>query len=462
MPSSLPSFLSETPPAPAEYLTFLTTPSQETEPSGSCSFDLVVALAAKGFVILTGQSGTGKSKSAIELGQGLDSLDEYETGVRGSSYELVAVGADWTDDRPLLGYTNPFGMPRKGSDDQTTHVSYEIPDALRLVIRAASPSTSPVPCMLILDEMNLSHVERYFSPFLSLIEANRSSSGDSTIPLLGADKVSLIAEVLAALEPNSPETTAAQELVTEGRGLQIPPNLMVVGTVNVDETTYMFSPKVLDRAHVLELHSVQPDAYFDNTGAVAETMPIRTGFELLSWAVTNRKERVFDQHPKTIFKAAKEIVDDPEIGKLATATQGLLNGTYTLLDPVGFGFGFRAVNEVCAYLLCWIKAKALTGGDLAGWQDALDKVFLQKILPKIHGNRRQLGDSMAALEAYLSGGHEESEPPAKYRLGTSEPISIPKAKALDLGVENQMAHSQAKLNSMQTQLQAVGYATFIR
>lgn len=460
MPSSI---LSDVAPKPEDYLP-LSRPSQQTSEIGDCSFDLVVALAAKGFVILTGHSGTGKSRSALRLGQGLDSLDEYDNGIRGSSHELVPVGADWTDARPLVGYVNPFGAPRKTGDNETTHVTYEVPDALRLILRAASPSSAGIPSMLVLDEMNLSHVERYFSPFLSLIEANRSSSGDASVPLLPADKVDLIAETLAASEPNSPEATAATELVVNARGLPVPLNLMVIGTVNVDETTYMFSPKVLDRAHVMEIHSIQPKQYFANEGEAEQNMPIRSAFDLLAWSIESRGAGLFDQHPATIFESAKEIaVREPDtIDAISNATMTLLDGAYTLLDPVGFGFGFRAVNEICAYLLAWVKARSLAEQGLEDWQEALDKAFFQKILPKIHGNRRQLGESLLALDAFLRGNDETSTPPAKYRLGVGEPIGIKAAAALRLDTQNPMAKSRAKLNTMQIQLQSTGYATFIR
>jgi hypothetical protein len=460
------SIVSDSPPKPEEYLTFLRSSTGAPPATGACSFDLVVALAAKGFVILTGQSGTGKSRSAIELGQGLDVLEEYGTGVRGSSYELVAVGADWTDARPLLGYSNPFGTARKDSDGETTHLTYEIPDALRLIIRAAAPSTAPVPCVLILDEMNLSHVERYFSPFLSIIEANRSSAPDAAIPLLPMDRLTLIAEVLESDEPNSPETIAAQELISDGRGLQFPQNLMVVGTVNVDETTYMFSPKVLDRAHVMELHSVQPNDYFANKHSAGSVMATRTAFEFLAWAIANRNDGVFDQHPDKMFEEGKKLVPgrEAEVDALANAAKAVLQGAYRLLDPIGFGFGFRTINEVCSYLLSWIKGKTLiTTGDVspvAGWQDALDTVFLQKVLPKIHGNRRQFGDSLLALQAFLAGGDENSKPPAKYKLGTSEAVGIAAAEKLPFA--DAMPKSRTKLDAMLVQLQATGYATFIR
>lgn len=450
---------------PDEYLPFLRLTRQPADIT-ECSRDLVVALAAKGFVILTGQSGTGKSRGALELGQGLDDLEQYDNEVQGSSFELVPVGADWTDARPLLGYTNPFGTPRTAATDTVTHVTYEIPDALRLVLRAAAPGATGMPWLLVLDEMNLSHVERYFSPFLSLVEANRSSAGDAFVPLLSSEKTALISEVLQASEPNTPEATAAQELMAAGRGLPVPANLLVVGTVNVDETTYMFSPKVLDRAHVIEMESMQPRSYFAGGTDNEATMPTEAAYRLLEWAIEQRGSRAFDAHPRDIFQVAKDTldVDDADVDRIQNATQALLDGAYTLLEPVGFGFGFRAVNEVCAYMLCWMKAQTLLNEDnpLNGWQQALDKAFLQKILPKIHGNRRQLGESLLAVESFLAGNDETGTPPAKYRLGAGNTIAITANQRLALETDTPMAKSRAKLKSMHLQLQATGYATFIR
>jgi len=342
--------------APDEYLPFLATKEIASVASmvSACSFELAVALAAKGFVILTGQSGTGKSRSAIELGQALNALEEYDNGERGLSYEFMPVEADWVDARPLLGYMNPFGKPRKRSDGTITNETYEIPNALKLLLRAAAPANAGFPMILILDEMNLSHVERYFSPFLSLLEANRSTASESDINLLPVDKILLISEILTAEAPNSPVAKAAEELIAEGGGLPISDNLLIIGTVNVDETTYMFSPKVLDRAHVIELRSVLPENVFRRTLEERRILPARLTLELLQWAIRHRAEGAFDQHPTDLMAyAVSDLeVDQPAADEIRTATEILLNGAYRLLDPIGFGFGFRVINEVFAYLIC--------------------------------------------------------------------------------------------------------------
>jgi hypothetical protein len=95
------------------------------------------------------------------------------------------------------------------------------------------------------------------------------------------------------------------------------------------------------------------------------------------------------------------------------------------------------------------------------WPDALDRAVLQKVLPKIHGNKRTLGDSLRATAAFLNGGNESSADPAKYTLGISTPVSIKEQDALALGVNPQMKLSADKLRGMHDRLAATGYVSFV-
>ncbi|MDB2685924.1 hypothetical protein N9Y42_01825 [Mariniblastus sp.] len=462
MPNNI---IQKLPPEPADYLPFLFAQATTAgTPSEKCSFELVVSLAAKGFVILTGPSGTGKSRSSIELGQALDATDHYENESAGSSYCLVPVAADWTDARPILGYASPFGRTRTFKDGSKTNDTYEVTDALKLIIRAAGGNASNSPHLLILDEMNLSHVERYFSPFLSLIEANRASTGGAGIPLISHENTALISTVLADSNPNSIETIAAQEIAADSRGIPIPDNIFLVGTVNIDETTYMFSPKVLDRAFVLELGATEPVAYFEESNVAISTMTISQAHALLSWSTTQRQSKIFEQHPNKLFEYARDELSIPtaKVDEIRSSTLRLLQGSFRLLEPIGFAFGFRVINEFCSYMICWLKAIDITDGDIDNWPQALDSACMQKLLPKIHGNRRQLGDCLNAMLAFLSGGHGSSDPPAKYQIGNAVPVTIPQDESLSLSAPDQMFASRNKITRMQQQLKATGYTTFIQ
>ena len=175
----------------------------------------LAAALSKPFIILTGQSGSGKTQLAQRLGEwcGVDS------GGR-PRYVVIPVRPDWTGPEYLFGY--PDGLRPKVQE----RAVWSVPNTLEFIFRAhADPSA---PYVLVLDEMNLAHVERYFADFLSGIESREP--------------------VVPALELIDGQWVDPQH----GEQWPIPTNLIVVGTVNVDETTYMFSPKVLDRAFTFE------------------------------------------------------------------------------------------------------------------------------------------------------------------------------------------------------------------
>lgn len=185
------------------------------------------SLIAKPFVILTGNSGTGKTRIAKQFSQYLERIID---GKR--NWLIVPVGADWTDNTKMLGFYNPLEK------------KYVSTPTLDFILDACK--NPGVPYFLILDEMNLSHVERYFSDFLSAMES------DEEIPLYKISKDGDSDEELDVVIPES---------------IRLPKNLFVTGTVNIDETTYMFSPKVLDRSNVVEFKPEKDDVLAIMTGA---------------------------------------------------------------------------------------------------------------------------------------------------------------------------------------------------
>jgi 5-methylcytosine-specific restriction endonuclease McrBC GTP-binding regulatory subunit McrB len=456
------------PPDPLEYLPGEPEPEPivAVEDVGSCSLDLVIALAAKNFVILTGPSGTGKSRSALRLAESIQHA--YAEKVNGAMFELVTVGPDWISPKRLLGYRTPFGKLRKLADGTQTNESYEITNIVRLLLRASHPDVEEVPHFLIFDEMNLSHVERYFAPFLSLMEAANVLDEKAGVALIDARDVALIAELLKAEDSESAEARAAEALIVDGRSFTIPSNLFFVGTVNVDETTYMFSPKVLDRAHVIELESQRPSTYLLGEAAKAgEEISVEQALELLQESIADREEQ------RNEFANPAEVLDrvralgftDEEIASIKRITARALDGCYLLLLPVGFPFGYRIPKEVFAYLRVSIAASILRGITkdtvMQQWPEALDRAVLQKVLPKIHGNKRTLGDSLRATAAFLSGSHANSADPARYTLGINTTIAIAEQDALALGLNPQMKLSAGKLRGMHDRLAATGYVSFV-
>ena len=163
---------------------------------------------------------------------------------------LVAVRPDWTSPDALLGYENGL------SQCLDNGYAWNAPDVLRFILMAAAHPSEPF--VLILDEMNLAHVERYFADVLSGMESN-----DAVIP-------------------NLAEENFEWRLPLDGpTKIAFPANLFIVGTVNVDETTYMFSPKVLDRANTIEFRVATDDlsvADFAPTAIVPAAAALRSAF----------------------------------------------------------------------------------------------------------------------------------------------------------------------------------------
>lgn len=458
-----------TPAEPAAYIPGLTAasavPAAPTS-AAPCSLDLVAALAAKPFVILSGTSGTGKSRSTLRLAEELQTL--YAGTVDSQIFQLVAIGPDWTSPKRLLGYRTPFGQARTRADGTATNESYEITETLRIILRACNPKSTKVPHFLVFDEMNLSHVERYFAPFLSLMEASSILEDGENAPIVDRQSLAVISEILDLEDADSSEAESARLLVKNEQPLTLPPNLFYVGTVNVDETTYMFSPKVLDRAHVLEVRALTPSQYVAGESAGA-TIELGHANELLREAIDAREAgEAARVNPAAILDllAEKHGVDSAALDAAKAFTLRVLDGCFHLLAPAGFEFAYRVVKEVHGYMLVWIKAQLSMGATpqaaMESWVDGLDRALFQKVLPKIHGNRSALGDGLKALAAFLAGGHAKSDPPARYSLGVDAAFQIEPEAALTLPAGRSFTLSRAKLLAMHDRLVSRNYVSFVK
>lgn len=454
---------------PKNYLPGLGAPvlsAAAGEDSDQCSFDLVAALSAKPFVILTGTSGTGKSRSTLKLAEQLQ--EHYGAAAKDQIFQLVSIGPDWTSPKKLLGYRTPFGRQRVSKDGQPTNESYEITETLRIILRACHPNSTKIPHFLIFDEMNLSHVERYFAPFLSLMEASAILDDGENAPIIDCHSLGVITEILDLENKDSTEAESARLLAQNEQPLKLPPNLFYVGTVNIDETTYMFSPKVLDRAHVLEIKALSPSEYA--AGNASETqISIALANELLRESIDDRESGILEAGGiASILNSlsAKHGFDEATLSEARAFTLKALDGCYKLLSPVGFEFGYRVVKEVHQYMLVWCKAQLALGKPpaeiLGNWAKGLDLAIFQKVLPKIHGNRAALGDSLKALAAFLAGASEASNPPAKYALGLDAVFGIEPASALAIPEGVEFKHCRDKLWDMHARLISRNHVSFVK
>ena len=300
------------------------------------------ALKTKGFVILSGLSGTGKTKIALEFAKLLGD----------DNYVFLSVHPDWRDSKPLLGYYNPLDG------------KYYKTSLLELILRAKEDyekdKEKAMPYFVILDEMNLAHVEYYFSDFLSVLESGRDKDGFTreSIKLHNVDEVE-----------------RDQRIPKE---IKLPPNLYVIGTVNIDETTYMFSPKVLDRAFTIEFHDVDLDNYPSETIDLDST----TLRDLIIEDLRNNGNFLTYSNKKIINTALQEFK--------SSEYWEILQNLNKALEPYDLHFGYRVVDEIALFFK---NAKESQEKGIISFEnddEIFDSALLMKILPKFHGNIKKL------------------------------------------------------------------------
>jgi MoxR-like ATPase len=254
------------------------------------------------------------------------------------SYEVVAVGADWVGSDRLLGYASALDPSR-----------YHATPTLRLILQAVS--NPDIPHFLILDEMNLSHVERYFADLLSALESGQP------LQLHGADFLS------------------GEGLRVPGK-VKLPDNLFIIGTVNVDETTYMFSPKVLDRAHVIEFR--MPASALDDF------------LEEDQSADLSRLDSAGTGHVGAFMSAARS--RSPLEAKDSAFVAAELRALFSLLQRDGREFGFRVAEDARRFFaILYMLAPGMSQ------QRRFDYFIAQRILPKLNGSRAKLGPILESL-----------------------------------------------------------------
>jgi 5-methylcytosine-specific restriction enzyme B len=313
----------------------------------------VASLLAKRFLILTGLSGSGKTKLAQAFAQ-------YLSRPGSPTVRLIPVGADWTSNENVVGY--PDGL---------NPANYLVQPALESILYALEKPTEPF--FLILDEMNLSHVERYFADFLSAIES--------------AEKIPLY----TGAERQSSGRTIPYEIT-------IPDNLFVIGTVNIDETTYMFSPKVLDRAGVIEfrvraedIRNVLKNDQVPNLDKIIARGQIFA--ETFVDAARNQGVRL----PRIVQERFEEEIEL----------------FFEIFETHGAEFGFRVIHEAARFMSAYRVLGDYSEDTYDWFTSAFDAVIVQKLLPKLHGSRARLEGLLWAL--YWACVKPRSSNPADFR-----------------------------------------------
>ena len=329
----------------------------------------ITAIKSKPFLLLAGISGTGKSRIVRELARACWDEDSIEyKAQKPKNFEIIQVKPNWHDSTELIGYVSRVsGTP-----------VYVIGDFLRFITQAWE--NLDIPYFLCLDEMNLAPVEQYFAEFLSVIES-RKSNEDGTIttdPILKKSTEDWY-RVLTAELTGGNETLRNQFLE---EGITIPQNLIVMGTVNMDETTFSFSRKVLDRAMTIEMNEVDLyaglDSKYERIGKLDSDMLIDTAVEGVD-----------------VYADNEEVCN--KVLSYLQAVNDVLNGT-------PFKIAYRTRNEFLLYVVNNLPYNLDEKGNEFSEDEviaiALDEITSMKILSRIEGDDTKIKHSL--LESLIT------------------------------------------------------------
>lgn len=348
------------------------------------SLQYLTALRTKPFMLLAGISGTGKSRIVRKLAQATvtEELQKAE-GYEGTdfandrwklhspaNFELIQVKPNWHNSMDVIGYLSNIPSPH-----------YVFTPFIEFIVKAWQ--YPEVPFFLCLDEMNLAPVEEYFAEFLSAIESRSFEGGEyMTDPIIkpfnsfGDDVAKMMVNTLFPSFTAGDTESTTTKIIKHFRikGLTLPKNLIVIGTVNMDETTFSFSRKVLDRAMSVEMNEVNYDSFLNDT-TDDDLKAIVLAFEENDDADLNAL--LVDRHIE-----AREIID--ELGDDAKFAIDYLKRINALLEGTPFKLGYRAANEALIYLQASYEF---------GHTDriaALDNFTLMKILSRVEGDEMKL------------------------------------------------------------------------
>ena len=357
----------------------------------------LTALRTKPFLLLAGISGTGKSRIVKEMAFACcpDVAELRNDPVSPGNYLLVEVKPNWHDSTELLGY------------ESTIKKGYVLTPFVKFLYKAMKHPD--VPFFVCLDEMNLAPVEQYFAEYLSILESRKQQS-DGTIltePLIGAEVFKKYPELCAEMNGTAVRresvksgymtTDPAVEYIATEReyenlceeGLRIPQNVVVIGTVNMDETTHQFSRKVIDRAMTIEMNEVKFDGFFESSSE-------------LSYPDSVLPKEYFLPCHTTAGKALESVPDDAEYIK--ANVPAMLEQLNEALADTPFKIAYRVQNELVLYFAALRQEEAhKTTGTAELLATAMDQILMMKVLPRIEGDDELLEKPLERLAVYAEG-----------------------------------------------------------
>ena len=355
----------------------------------------ITAIKSKPFLLLAGISGTGKSRIVRELARACweEGTDEYKAQ-KPKNFQMVQVKPNWHDSSDLIGYVSRV----------SGKAEYVAGEFLKFIAKAWEDTETPY--FLCLDEMNLAPVEQYFAEYLSVIES-RKSHEDGTVttdPILEKADEEWYFNLTASLTSDEDIRKQFNE-----EGISIPQNLIVVGTVNMDETTFSFSRKVLDRAMTIEMNEVD-----------------------LHGGLTKRHESIGKLSNAELVGSAVEGVDVyNDYTNVCDIALGYLQKVNDILEGTPFKVAYRTRNEFLLYVVNNLPyCKDENGNDLEqGYviARALDEITSMKVLSRIEGDDTKVSDE---LLDNLSKAIEDGLKTVSGEENTVKSISLAKLKEM--------------------------------
>ena len=325
----------------------------------------ITAIKTKPFLLLAGISGTGKSRIVRELARACWDEGSVEfKAQKPMNFEMIQVKPNWHDSSELIGYVSRINGER-----------YVVGPFLRFLVKAKQ--NPEIPHFLCLDEMNLAPVEQYFAEYLSVIESRKVNADGVVVtdPIVDFEQTDAYKSLIDQLFTDDEERKA---YLTEEKGkhLSLPANLIVIGTVNMDETTFSFSRKVLDRAMTIEMNEVDLDA-----------------------GLTERYEHIGKLGYEELIGTAVEGVDVySDNQEVCDKALNYLKAVNAVLEGTPFKVAYRTRNEFLLYVVNNLpynkdeEGNELTEGYVIA--RALDEVTNMKILSRIEGDDTKVTDGL--------------------------------------------------------------------
>lgn len=370
----------------------------------------LLAMRTKPFLLLAGISGTGKSRivkqMAFESCPNIDALRKDPTSP--GNYQLIEVKPNWHDSTEVLGYESEIG----GSH-------YVVTPFVKFLVKAMQYEDK-APFFVCMDEMNLAPVEQYFAEFLSVLESRKLIDGKITSePLIKADIFSnkdyelKLQDELFGLELKEEKTDDGRQRMISGQlsadaqkvydrlkaeGLRIPSNLIVVGTVNMDETTHQFSRKVIDRAMTIEMNIEDAETPFKD---------FFEGGDALHYYDNPQPRGLF--LPKVVQAAdALAQLKEEDAEYLKANVPQLLYNLNNKLNGTPFKIAYRVQNELVLYFYSLREEKPEeTAENLL--TSAMDAILMMKVLPRIEGDEDLLKEPLEKLANFTTNYPQASK-----------------------------------------------------